>query len=428
MKVPPKMMIYNLFPLLAGPFPSWEAHFPRIKRMGFNWVFTNPVQAPGSSGSIYSIADYFALNRALMDPHGQSSDAQLKAVVVLARRMGLRMMIDLVINHCSVDSRLLANHPEWFLWESPGHVLHPSADQNGTRVVWQDLAQFDHSGTRDKEGLFNFFKSVTEHLISLGFEGFRCDAAYQVPQSLWEGLIKETKARHPDVLFLAETLGCPADLTVKTAAAGFDYIFNSSKWWNFSSPWLMAQYHLTREVAPSISFPESHDTVRLCEELNGSLAGLKQRYIFAALFSAGVMATIGYEFGFRRKLHVVNTSPSDWEQTGVDLTAFIAKVNAIKETYAIFQEEAPTQLYDSGNERILLMWKGSTGIAQESLLILNKDIYQKQRFRTDNLFQFVQRRAPMIDVSPDTALEYLPERFSYDLLPGQVIVLVTKPD
>lgn len=56
------MIIYNLFPLLAGKFGEWEGHLLRASRMGFDWVFVNPVQRTGASGSLYSIADYFALN------------------------------------------------------------------------------------------------------------------------------------------------------------------------------------------------------------------------------------------------------------------------------------------------------------------------------------------------------------------------------
>ncbi|MBW1719420.1 MAG: alpha-amylase, partial [Deltaproteobacteria bacterium] len=310
------MIIYNLFPLLAGKFTDWERHLLRVSEMGFNWVFVNPIQRSGESGSLYSIADYYDFNPVLVDQKSKKGpQEQVKEAIKTAKKLGLRAMVDLVINHCSVDSDLIKSHPEWFLWESEGHVVHPFCDEDGKKVVWKDLAKFDHRDTRDKEGLFRYFRNILNFLIELGFEGFRCDAAYQVPKSLWERLIKEIKKEHPDVVFFAETLGCPSDQTRRTAGAGFDYIFNSSKWWDFNSPWLMAQYALTREVVPSISFPESHDTGRLCEELHGNIEGLKQRYLFAALFSAGVMIPIGFEFGFLKRSHVVKTRPEDWEET-----------------------------------------------------------------------------------------------------------------
>ncbi|RPI49722.1 MAG: alpha-amylase, partial [Deltaproteobacteria bacterium] len=353
---------------------------------------------------------------------------QVKEATKTAKKLGLNAMVDLVINHCSVDSDLIKSHPEWFLWESKGHVAHPFCNEDGKKVVWKDLAKFDHKDTKDKEGLFQYFLNIVKFLIELGFEGFRCDAAYQVPKSLWERLIKEIKKEHPDVVFFAETLGCPSDQTRRTASAGFDYIFNSSKWWDFNSPWLMAQYVLTREVVPSISFPESHDTVRLCEELHGNIQGLKQRYLFSALFSAGVMMPMGFEFGFCKKSHVVKTRPEDWEETDIDLTSFITEVNKLKSDQAIFQEEAPTEILYTGNPNILLIWKASINDQEEALLILNKDIYNKQHFYAESLQKLVQAGAPLRDISPEYRMEYIPVPFSYDLQPGQGIILITSRD
>ena len=283
------MIIYNLFPLLAGKFAEWEKHFMRASEMGFNWIFVNPIHLTGRSGSLYSIADYFEFNPFFLDESGDKKPGdQVREMIRTAEKNGLRMMVDLVINHCSVDSNLIKSHPDWFLWEK-GTVAHPFAMEDGRKVVWKDLAKFDHRNTRDGEGLFQFFLSVVKSYVDLGFKGFRCDAAYQIPRSLWERLIGETKKTHPDVFFFAETLGTTPDQTARTASAGFDYIFNSSKWWDFYSPWLMKQYALTRDTAPSISFPESHDTLRLCDEVNGNVEGIKQRYLFSALFSGGVM-------------------------------------------------------------------------------------------------------------------------------------------
>lgn len=424
-----KMVIYNLFPLLAGKFAQWQGHLARASEMGFNWIFVNPLQRPGSSGSIYSIADYFDFNPVLIDEMaGKPPADQVRDVANNARELGLEMMIDLVINHCSVDSPLLTSHPDWFLWEAKGQVAHPFADENGKKVVWKDLAQFNHRNTSDKEGLYQYFFSIVKFLADLGFKGFRCDAAYQLPRSLWERLIRETKKRYPGALFFAETLGNPPDLTRKTASAGFDYIFNSSKWWDYQKHWLMKQYALTRDIAPSISFPESHDTIRLSEEVNGNVTALKQRYLFSALFSGGVMMPMGYEFGFRRSLHVVRTKPGDWENTGLDLTYFIAQVNEIKSEHVIFQEDAPTEILHHENPNILLMWKASTYTREESLLVLNKDIHHPQHFYTDSLQKYLQAGAPLLDISPENPLDYIPSPFVYDLAPGQGIVLITQRD
>ena len=424
-----KMILYNLFPLLAGPFPRWKGHLERASQMGFNWVFVNPLQLPGRSGSLYSIADYFRFNPILTDPDStRTAEEQVRDAIRDAEAMGLRMMIDLVINHCAADADLIRKHPDWFVWEDNGRVARPGCNDNGRWVVWKDLASFDHRQARDKEGMFRFFRRVIDHLLGLGFRGFRCDAAYQVPADLWRRLISETKSAHPGTVFVAETLGCTAEQTRATAAAGFDYILNSSKWWDFNGHWLLEQYNLTRELVPSIGFPESHDTLRLFDELDGNVIGLRQRYLFAALFSAGVMMPMGFEYGARKKPHVVRTRPTDWENTHVDLTHFIREVNGIKAGQAIFQEEAPTALLHNGNPNVLIIWKGSIRTQEESLLIFNKDIRNRQAFSIDRIRDFVQAGAPLVDVSPGERLDYIPHPFAYELEPGQGIVLITARD
>lgn len=134
---------------------------------------------------------------------------------------------------------------------------------------------------------------------------------------------------------------------------------------------------------------------------------------------------IGFEFGFRKPLHVVNTKPEDWEQTNVDLSSFIQNVNAIKAKYPVFQEECPTSILPCHNQNVLLMWKASVRHKDEALIILNKDFNHHQDFCTDHFRHFVQSGAPLTDVSPEYPQEYLHEPFHYALRPGQGIVLVT---
>jgi starch synthase (maltosyl-transferring) len=421
------LKIYNLFPLLAGRFGEWRNHLERAAAMGFDWVFVNPVQKLGRSASLYSIGDYFHLNPAFVDPaSGRSAEDQLRETAHLAKDLGLRMMGDLVINHCAADSPLIALHPQWFAREPDGSVAHPGCYlENGEREVWFDLAQFDHDGSADREGLFQYFLGVVKHCIGLGFTGFRCDAAYQVPAWLWRRLIREVKQEHPEVVFAAETLGCQPQQTIDTAQAGFDYCFNSSKWWDFTSPWLMQQYEMTRDIVPSISFPESHDTERLFQESGGNENEMKQRYLFAALFSAAIMMPQGYEYGFRKKLHVVATRPSDWEPPSIDLTGFIAHVNRIKADCPVFREESVVQLFSDGNPNILLMWKSAKRAKQQALIVLNKDVWQRQRFYTENLARYVQSQLPLKDLSVDWPMSFLPSPFEFELLPGMARVLVT---
>jgi len=178
-------------------------------------------------------------------------------------------------------------------------------------------------------------------------------------------------------------------------------------------------------MVPSISFPESHDTERLYAESGCNIDVLKQRYLFAALFSGGVMMPIGYEYGFSRRLHVVETRPEDWEPEAVDLGDFIRQINAIKAAYPVFQEDSLLQRLDHPNPSLLLLWKASTNGDGQALLILNKDPWNRQHFYCDDLYRHIQATPPLLDVSPEWPMDHLPTPFEFELGPGMGRVLVT---
>ena len=134
-------------------------------------------------------------------------------------------------------------------------------------------------------------------------------------------------------------MGCRIEEVMGLKGAGFHYLFNSSKWWDFGAACAIEQHYQYGQVAPSISFPESHDTARLAAETGGSEALQRQRYAFGAAFSAGLMMPIGYEYGFQKQLDVVEMEPSDWETPSFDLTTFIRRVNQRKLKTPVLQGE-----------------------------------------------------------------------------------------
>lgn len=420
------MKIYNLFPRLTGQFDRWEPHLKRAAAMGFDWVFVNPIQKTGRSGSLYSIADYFAINKDFLNPSAEiSPKEQVLKMVAQAENHGLSMMIDLVINHCAIDSDLVKEHPEWFLHDGK-KVANPfCVEPDGSKVVWYDLAQFDHANSPAGAALLDYCVKLVLYLISIGFRGFRCDAAYQLPNAVWTQLIQRVRKMHPNTVFVAETLGCSPEQTKSTAAAGFDAVFNSSKWWDFNGDWLLDQYELTRHVAPSISFPESHDTERLFSESSSNLNAMKQRYLFATLFSTGVMIPIGFEYGFRSRLDVVNTRSEQWEAPNIDLTHFIAEINRIKDDYPVFKSEGAIRRIELENSAVLLLHKRHPKGEGEALLIINKDPWNRQHLHINNLYRYLKQPAPLLDVSPEWPMDYLPTPFEFELAPGMGRILVT---
>ncbi|MGD9299159.1 MAG: alpha-amylase family glycosyl hydrolase [Thiohalocapsa sp.] len=436
--------IYNLFPTLLGPVPNWHQRLPAIAEMGFDWIFLNPVHLPGVSGSLYSIKDPSRLNPKLRPQHQgqrrQSDDALLRDFCAAARKAGIRVMLDLVINHSARDGLLVDEHPEWFARDDAGEIRSPSVadlDDPDQITVWEDLAELDYSERPALEAMLRYWEDLIGGYLDLGFGGFRCDAAYKLPGSVWRRLIATARKRDPAASFFAETLGAPEEAVEQLRGAGFDFLFNSSKWWDFRAGWLLDQYQRFRDLAPSIAFPESHDTERLAAESGGSVQESRFRYLFAAVFSAGVMLPIGYEFGFRRPLHVVETTPEDWEQglaeSPFDISAYIARVNAMKAATPVLCEEGPQERVTDPNAPLVGLLRRSTQGPQRSLALINPDPHHTHNHGVQQLSDTlgcapvdIREITPAIDTDAETPPESLANRNDIQVPPRSLRVFIKR--
>jgi starch synthase (maltosyl-transferring) len=429
------LRIYNLFPTLAGPIAGWTAELPRIAAMAFNAVYVNPFHYPGFSGSLYAVKDYYRLNPRFRGKARGRDDALLRGFTETARRHGLRPIMDLVVNHTAKDSELIASRPGWFARDGNGAVRSPFAvDPNDPerKTVWGDLAELDYRPPQRDE-IIAYFEELVRHYVGLGFGGFRCDAAYKVPAEVWRRLIGAAKALDRDIVFLAENLGATLDEVDALAAAGFDYLFNSVKWWDFESPWLLDQYERFRHIAPTIGFPESHDTERLVTELlaagfpdNEIEAHYRQAYAFAAAFSTGVMMPMGFEYGWARRISVVPQDEEAPEPPRFDLSGFIADVNRTKASVPALNEEGPQRLLSRPNDAVIALLRQSESGAERAFTLINTQDHDAHELVAEELLEraglaHLGDRLLLEEMQPGGERQAVPARFR--VMPLEVKVL-----
>ena len=136
----------------------------------------------GSLGSPYAVRDYYAIDPAL----GTKDD--LHRLVQEAHKRQMKVIIDMVANHTAWDSVMMA-HPEFYKKDKEGHVTYP--------YDWTDVAALDYSNP-------NLRRYMTDVLLywvkDFDLDGYRCDAAGEVPTDFWEQARKELDQVKPDIM------------------------------------------------------------------------------------------------------------------------------------------------------------------------------------------------------------------------------------
>ena len=425
---------YNLYPKLVGSMEMWIKHFDRIRAMNFDWIYINPINYPGFSGSDYAIKNHYHYHPLYVtgkldfenpEANVKKGNKLLKKVCKEAEKRDMKIMMDLVINHTAFDSSLAKEHPEWYLRTHDGHLKHPGAMDGDNWVEWKDLAQIDNAHSSDRENLWNYWLEMIFFYMDLGIRGFRCDAAYHVPIALWRFLIPRVREKYPDAIFLGETLGCPPNQVVDIAEAGFDFISNSFRWWDLREQWFVDQNREYSRHAPSITFPENHDTIRCAYEFGGNQHQALLRYELGAYICSSISTTIGFEYGFQRQIHVVHANPTWWEPVRYDISDEIAKINKIKAGYDILQEDNWIELLQLNDGRLFGFSKESRNGQEKIMVLANPDGHDTHMLRESNVYG-IMGSDKVQDISRSRRLDEVPAFLEYNLHPGEVKLLYVK--
>src|SRR5579859_6976211 len=123
----------------AGDLNGVTARLDDLHKLGVNIVMLMPihpygqVKKKGSLGSPYAVSDYYAIDK----PLGTKDD--LHRLVQEAHKRQMKVVIDIVANHTSWDSVMMA-HPEFYKKDTSGHVTSP--------YDWTDVAALDYSNPK----------------------------------------------------------------------------------------------------------------------------------------------------------------------------------------------------------------------------------------------------------------------------------------
>ena len=179
-----------------GTFAAAEKRLPALREMGVDAVWLMPIHPigekgrKGSLGSYYAIRDYYAIN----PEFGTMED--FDRFLATAHSLGLRVILDCVANHTSPDAAWVTKKPQsWYV-----------RDENGEPMVqydWTDIAKLNYAEPQVREEM----SRMMHFWVDKGVDGFRCDAAKEVPDEFWTKVIAELRAKNPNLYMLAEGEG-----------------------------------------------------------------------------------------------------------------------------------------------------------------------------------------------------------------------------
>ena len=190
-------VFYQVFPRQHSKKQNFQGvmkDLDRIRDLGVDVIYLLPfhpigkVSRKGQMGSPYSIVDYYQI-----DPDLGSLD-DLKLLVKKAHEKGMKVMMDIVINHTSRDSVLTKTHPEWFYKKADGSFANRIGD-------WSDITDLDYT----KPGVSEYFTDVLIYWSKI-VDGFRCDVAPMIPLDFWLQARTSIDQIKPDFIWLTESV------------------------------------------------------------------------------------------------------------------------------------------------------------------------------------------------------------------------------
>jgi Glycogen debranching enzyme, glucanotransferase domain len=119
---------------------------------------------------------------------------------------------------------------------------------------------------------------------------------------------------------------------------------------------------------------------------------------------AALMMPIGYEYGFRKKLHVVKTRPGDWEKPAFDLSAFIAAANEMKEHTPVLNEEGPQERITPAEDSLVGLLRRSDHSGERAVALINTETDQQRDFGVADLQKVLEaKREAIREITPSAS-------------------------
>lgn len=201
----------------GGDLSGIAQKLPYIQKLGATAIWLTPiyVQPKTAQFETQGYHGYWPYDLKAIDPHfGTLED--FKVLVKSAHSLGLRVILDQVINHFGYGAPQVAAHPDWF-HKSPSCLNLGNAEVNCPLAGLPDLAQENPEVER-------FLRENQKFWSDLGVDGFRYDALKHVPKTFIQKLLLDSQSEGR--FTLGEVFVSSPEVLAEYQALGLDSIFD----------------------------------------------------------------------------------------------------------------------------------------------------------------------------------------------------------
>ncbi|MEI8120518.1 MAG: alpha-amylase family glycosyl hydrolase [bacterium] len=389
---PPSMRLvrlYTLIPNASGTITDWKRLLPGIRGMGFDTLHLLPVSQMGFSNSPYAAANLFDVDPRYRDPSDLRSPLeQFEDFVECCRAHGLRLCLDLVLNHVCSDSQIVHARPDWIV---PDDVEADGFKRAGcwhmqSWIRWNDLVPlyYDHPDTFARRDIWDYMQQYASFWSNYAaYTGgmVRFDNLHSSNHDFITDLNRSLRKDYPDLAILGEYFTDELTLERTVPEWGINLLLANS--WEYPFGPTLRHYisylHTVSSRLRHLCAITTHDT-GVPAQLFGSDRSALPRYAICALFTMGHTGLVqGVEAGVTERIPFIGSMQKLGLSANPVFVDFFARVNALLASSETLRQGGNLTFVDSGHEAILGAFRRS-GSRQDSsyLLLSNLDIYHDQ--------------------------------------------------
>ena len=381
-----------------GTFRDLERRLPYIAGMAFDVLYLPPIHPIGQSyrkgpnnsleagstdpGSPWAIGGKEGGHTAIHPELGTFDD--FERLVTRAAELGLEIALDIAFQ-CSPDHPWVREHPEWFRHRPDGTIKYA---ENPPKK-YQDIYPLDFECPQWRD-LWAALRDVVLFWNARGVRIFRVDNPHTKPFRFWEWLIREVRAKDPNVIFLSEAFTRPKVMRY-LAKSGFSQSYTYFTWRNTKRELTDYFTELTQGEARETMRPNLFVTTPdiLPEYLqHGGPAAFRTRLVLAAtlgatyglygpgfeVFENQPVKPHSEEFLDSEKYQIRNWA---WDRPSV-FSEFIGLVNRFRRENPALHRNESLRFCRTDNEQLLCYGKSTTDGQNVIVCVVNLDPHHVQ--------------------------------------------------